>query len=653
MRGYGANVMKKNADKTTNKTKRKPAPISRPHSSFYRDIRYVQGIIIAVALVMLIYTAYFQIVTADTVVNRPFVDVRTLNMVNRLVRNGVIYVDRNDQIILDETALTQYPQAAARANRIRSLLPFMDIRRGIPALPESAVSIRFAATVKQNQPRGAILDRYLRPLAIGNENQRQYPLADAGFPVTGAVHSIYRSAGAEQRFDTFLTSDKPAGFSANLQRFISGPTIIPPDIVLTIDKDIQQAAKIAMADYTGAVIVLDVDTGDILAAVSTPSFDPSDTSLANWRRLQDTNLALNRCWDRRYPPGSTFKVITAAALLESEIIDGHFRFNCTGRHAETRVNEFRMTAHGMMDISSAIRVSCNVFFSEAALRLQSELKTVAEQFGFNRSFSLEPAGASNVFPAFTTLNSRIYELDELVTARNPDTGRIFFRERHSAYTLRDYTRNRGTTGRTGIGQGTLEATPLQMALAASVIATGGILREPNLVAGIRTGSDSQTENSTDFEPFSKTGVDISQHTERHENNQNFDAFERRPDKRILTAETAQHIARAMESVMTDGTGAGMPRLYLHPSDGLILRNWVEWDQCIRIAGKTGSAQVEDKETHSWFISYGPVDSPKYVVAVLCEHAGLGGHHAGPVAMKVYEYLFTETSTETSSDTYQG
>jgi penicillin-binding protein A len=602
------------------------------HSSFYKDIRIIQIVIVILTLALTGFSARLQFFAAERIRNRPFVDTQTLDIMNRLVRHGAIYLDNADRIVMDESSSALKSFGRHRIDRIRALLPFMKIRHGRPFLPESVVSMRFTASGKSTKPRGAILDRHLTPLAEGPLNQRRYPIEKAGYPVTGAAHSVYSMIGPEHHFNAVLADTSSADSPG---RLFYTDNISVTDIILTVDASLQKAAYDAMEGYTGAVIVLDVLTGDILAAVSTPAFDPSDASYENWSRIQDTNLSLNRCWERRYPPGSTFKIVTAAALLESEIVDGDFTYTCSGRHAEAKVNEFRRTSHGLMNVSSAIRVSCNVFFCEAALRLKSELKTVAERMGFNRAMTLLPPDVPAVISFAGGIPSRIYELDERVTARNPDTGRIYFRERYSAYTHRDYTRNRGTTGRTGFGQGTVEATPLQMALVALIVANGGILREPNLVAGVRMPGDTKTINAFDATP-GKTGFAVGDQDEMEKNVVYFDRW---PGQRVFSVETAGRLASAMESVMTAGTGASIDRLYHHPSDGLTLRAWVPWDQCIRVAGKTGTAEVEGRQDHSWFISFAPVENPRYVVSVICEHAGLGGHHAGPVAMKIYSHLF--------------
>ncbi|MBN2202272.1 hypothetical protein JW777_09985 [bacterium] len=581
----------------------------RKHSAFYRDIRIVQAGVILLTLVLLGFTAHLQVFSRETCLDRLFVDAVTLERVDRLVRSGAIRLDAQDRIFLDEAVLSGIFYSHYTKNRIRSLIPHMEVEQGRPVLPESSVSVHYPGNLKRQVRRGAILDRNLDVLAEGPERKRRYPMGAAGYPVTGAIHPVYRSSGMERVLDLLLAGRQPVGIGAHIRQLIWGAGTPPPDVILTINSAVQQALYNAMNGYTGAGVVLDVRTGNILAAVSVPAFDPSDASRVNWQRIHDPDLSLNRCWNRRYPPGSTFKIVNAAALMESKAVDGGFHYDCKGRHFETKVDEHLGHAHGDVNVESAIRVSCNVFFCEAAIRLKSELKTMANRFGFNRDLPLLPSELAGRLPEPDRLSSRIYELDELVTARNPDTGRIFLRTRYTAYTSRDYERNLGTTGRTGFGQGTVEATPLQMALVASVIANRGIRIDPNLVEGVR------------FE-----GGQVVR-------------FEPRPGERIVSRETADRIAKAMESVMIRGTGGGMPRLYRHPVEGLQLRQWVPWKDCIPVAGKTGTAEVTGKTDHSWFIGFAPVDEPQYAVAVICENSGQGSHHAGPVAMKVLETLF--------------
>jgi peptidoglycan glycosyltransferase len=182
-----------------------------------------------------------------------------------------------------------------------------------------------------------------------------------------------------------------------------------------------------------------------------------------------------------------------------------------------------------------------------------------------------------------------------------------------------YPRNIGLTGQAGVGQNLVEATPLQMAAVAAVIAGKGLYREPHLVREIRRRETAPAAGETGDEEVSwldRTRPDIPE------------------PRRALSEEAALAVARDMRLVVTEGTGRRM----LDPE--------------FPLAGKTGTAQTGDmdgdgldEEPHAWFIAFAPVDDPKVAVAVVVEHGGSGGRVAGPVARRVLEAAVASLAEE--------
>jgi penicillin-binding protein 2 len=231
------------------------------------------------------------------------------------------------------------------------------------------------------------------------------------------------------------------------------------DIRLTIDIPIQIEAERNLKGRTGAVVAVVPDTGEILVLASSPSFDPNlfagGISYDDWKGLSDNigKPLLNRTIQGRYPPGSTFKVVTALAALEEGIIDRRTRFDCKGS-VEVGGREFKCwkkEGHGRVDLHRALAESCDVFFYEIAKRIDIDvLAGYAERFGLGMDTGIDLDGE---VPGFIPTSSWKKE----------------------AKGERWYL---GETLNTVIGQGYLTATPMQMAMLTAAVANGGRLIRP-------------------------------------------------------------------------------------------------------------------------------------------------------------------------------
>ena len=223
-------------------------------------------------------------------------------------------------------------------------------------------------------------------------------------------------------------------------------------VVTTLDAGLQQAAYNAFGDYRGAVVAIEPDTGKILCLMSKPDFDPGSIE-ANWEALNsdsDSSVLLNRATQGLYPPGSTFKLLTAIEYLnEGGSTDD--RFNCQGEYTEGgyTIHCYGNTAHGDEDLSQAFEKSCNVAFSQAGLSLDiNKYRNLAENMLFNKDI---PTRLSNVKKSSFDLKKGDDEVLVMQTA---------------------------------IGQGDTLVTPLHMAMIAAAIENEGVVMEPYIIDSV-------------------------------------------------------------------------------------------------------------------------------------------------------------------------
>ena len=351
------------------------------------------------------------------------------------------------------------------------------------------------------------------------------------------------------------------------------------DIYLTIDLDLQRIAEETLGERSGAIVALNVKTGEVLALVSQPTFDPEffvhGLDQMTWNKLmKDKSFPLlNRATQGLYAPGSVFKIVTSSAALKEGIIDEHTRFYCPGsyRIGKSKFRCWKKGGHGSLNLHQAIVRSCDVFFYNVAERLGiSRFSDYIRGFGFGSPTGIELNERQGVAPSidwkFKNFRKPWY-LGETIVA--------------------------------GIGQGYISVTPLQIAVMTASIANGGILLKPQVVKKVVSPNG---EVLLETNPEEKGRIPVGQE--------------------IITI-----MMDALVGVVNEpgGTG-GAARL-----DSVI------------VAGKTGTAQVislDSKITglelndHAWFTSYAPGDNPEIVVTVLVEHGGRGGAVAAPVAKEI-------------------
>ncbi|ADD03011.1 Peptidoglycan glycosyltransferase [Thermoanaerobacter italicus Ab9] len=300
--------------------------------------------------------------------------------------------------------------------------------------------------------RGSILDRngivLAKSVEVDGVQKREYLDGPAFAHVIGYSRRIYQqgNTGIEKAYDRELLGMVGNDPMTILRKLILARKKVGDNVYLTIDKALQDLAYKEMEGKKGAVVALNPKTGEILAMVSTPSYDPN-TLGENWEEIMTSSehVVLNRATQGLYPPGSTFKIITTAAALtyKPELYDK--TFNCKGYIIVDgdRINDFGGIAHGIEDFKQAFYRSCNSFFIQLGLDLGSEnLQTMAYAFGLNKGVPLEIDTVKNQFPPLE---------------------------------------KRTSLAETSIGQGEMLVTPLSMALVASAVANDGVMMKPHLM----------------------------------------------------------------------------------------------------------------------------------------------------------------------------
>jgi penicillin-binding protein A len=429
---------------------------------------------------------------------------------------------------------------------------------------------------------GTVVARNVRRRVSGQTLYfRRYPAGPLfAHPVGYSTQARSRS-GVEQSRNDYLT-----GSNTNLATLLDttldklrGTTIQGNDLILTLRPRPQKVALDALAGQCGAAVALDPKTGKVLVMASSPSYDPNLVE-RNFRRVQRRSgpcpvaPLLNRASAGLFTPGSIFKVVTAAAALDTGKFTPESTFYDPGYCIEygQRVNNYdTSTPFGTVNFSQALINSINSSFCEMGKRLGPEvILDYARRFGFYRDPPID-------LPSGERAPSGLYQ-----------DGKPLPRSQES----------RADPGRLAFGQERMQVTPLQMAMVAGAIANKGVVMEPYLTDRVRKPDGSQL-------------VKIKPHELR----------------RAVKPEVAREIASMMEGVVSGGTGtsAQIPG--------------------VRVAGKTGTAETgHSGRNTTWFISFAPVDNPRFAVAVVLQNqSGTGGSTAAPIAKEILQALLRSPS----------
>ncbi len=354
---------------------------------------------------------------------------------------------------------------------------------------------------------------------------------------------------------------------------------------LTVDSRLQQAAQDAFGDHSGAAVVLDVHSGEILAFVSVPSFDPNlfttGISHQDWNALlhNERNPLTNKALAGQYSPGSTFKTVVALAALEAGVINENTTFSCNGKmmlgnHA---FHCWKHWGHGSQNVVEALKNSCDIFFYEVALRLGiDKIAETARRLGMGKLTGI-------------TLDN---ERSGLIPDKSWKQKRFGTRWQQGESVI------------AGIGQGYVLATPLQLAVMLSRIVNGGYAVSPTF-----TKMSLKDKGKIKKLPYSKKNIEI--------------------------------VKRGMYEVVNGEHGtAAKARFNLN---GVKMGGKTGTTQVRRISmqeRRNGIVRDEDLpwklRNHALFVGYAPHDNPKYAVAVVVEHGSSGSGVAAPIASAILQ-----------------
>ena len=358
-------------------------------------------------------------------------------------------------------------------------------------------------------------------------------------------------------------------------------------VVLTIDANLQKQTEQAFGDQAGAAVAMDVNTGEVLAFVSNPGFDPALFSgkmpADTWKEyLEDRRHPLeNKALTGQYPPGSTFKIITALAGLQEGKIDEKTSVTCSGSYelGNSTFNCWNRHGHGVTNLKKALRESCDVYFYQLGERLGVDsIAAMAKRFMLGAPMGIGLA----------------HEKGGLIPTAEWKLKRFAKRWFH------------GETLPVAIGQGYVLMTPIQLASMIATVANEGTVYRPSLVKRI---VDADGKPLKEFKPevMGTTGV---------------------------SADKFKLVKQGLFAVVNEPGGTGATARL---SD-------------VHVAGKTGSAQVvklrDSKQAtpyqyrdHALFVAFAPYEKPEIAVAVIVEHGEHGGSAAAPIAGRIMRAWF--------------
>jgi penicillin-binding protein 2 len=542
---------------------------------------------------------------------------------------GLIF-DRNGVLLAENRPSYQLEITVEQAG---DLDPLLERLSGMVALTSSEID-RFRSLVRQRRPfqpvplksglddetvaRIAVARHELPGVEIEARPVRHYPQGEDFAHVVGYVGRINEQdlqrldtrnyagtshtgkTGVERHYEDLLhgvTGHRQVEVNAQ-GRVIRELAVTPPvpgqDLFLGIDFELQLAARDALQDLDGAVVAMDPSTGEVLALVSKPGFDPNPfvqgISRGDFAALQADphNPLFNRALSGQYPPGSTLKPVVALAGLEDGVTTAERRMFATGYYQlpghERRYRDWRRSGHGWVDMARAIAVSSDVYFYDLGHKL-----------GIDRMAPM--LGAFGV-------GSRVG-----IDATGERPGILPSREwKRSAQNLPWFP---GETLITAIGQGYMLTTPMQLADITSTLANRGQRVQPRLLRAIRQTSEADS---------------IMQ-----------------PVRYLEPVEASEAHWEVIHQALIDA---------VHERHGTAWGSIGSTSPGYVVAGKTGTAQVfslgQDQEynqaelerrlwDHALFIGYAPAEDPQIAVAVLVEHGGSGGRVAAPVARKVMDH----------------
>ena len=380
-------------------------------------------------------------------------------------------------------------------------------------------------------------------------------------------------------------------------------------IKITLDTEVQKLSAKLLQNKAGSISVMDIYTGDVIAMYSSPSYDPNlflfGISQDDWELIRNNPLKplINKTLSGLYSPGSTIKPIVALSALENNVISPNFKVKCTGKtelYGQT-FHCWKEKGHGYVSLKNAMKQSCDTYFYEVARLLGVDrLNITAKKFG----------------------------LGEKVL------GEYFDNEKQGLFPNTSWKKNNlgkgwvlGETLITGIGQGYIQTTPLQLCLMTAQIANGGYKIKPKILVKDKPLSFDQAKNSIEFQSLHSPNIKL---------------FDNPKNIKIV------------QEAMFSSTNEIYGTSYKSRID----------DPKYQFAGKTGTAQVKriskrereldlkleqipykDRD-HALYVAYGPYKNPRYALSIIVEHGGSGSTTAAPMAKELFKLIIDRDELRT-------
>ena len=393
-------------------------------------------------------------------------------------------------------------------------------------------------------------------------------------------------------------------------------------IKLTLDTEVQKLCTKLLRDVAGSISVMDIYTGEIVAMHSSPSFDPNlflfGISQDDWQMIRNNPLKplVNKTIAGQYSPGSTIKPIVALSALENDVISPEFKVNCTGKtemYGQT-YHCWKKKGHGVVNLRDAMKQSCDTYFYEIARKLGVDrLQETAFKFGLgekvlDKTYSNEKKGL---------IPSTQWKKDKL------GKGWVI-----------------GETLITGIGQGYMQTTPLQLCLMTAQLANGGYKIYPKITVNENddTLEDIKYMIKKNEQSAKEKGDNPSETVEQ------LFSFIKEKKHQILyrNPENIKFVLNAMFASTNEIRGTSYSSRIKNPK--------------YQFAGKTGTSQVKriterdreldlktieipyDERDHALYIAFGPYKNPRYALSIVVEHGGSGSSTAAPMAKKLFKLI---------------
>ena len=393
------------------------------------------------------------------------------------------------------------------------------------------------------------------------------------------------------------------------------------NITLTIDTEVQKLANDLLKGKSGSISVMDIYTGELVALHSSPSFDPNlffhGISNKDWKEIRENPLKplINKTMSGLYSPGSTIKPIVALSALENDVISPNLTIECTGKtelYGQT-YHCWKEKGHGFMKLRNAIKQSCDTYFYEVARRLGVDrLNLTAKKFGLGNKV------LDGIFP-----NEKVGLVPSTKWKKNT-LGR--------GWVL-------GETLITGIGQGYIQTTPIQLCLMTAQLANGGFKIYPKITVSekIETLDTIKNKISEKISEREKDQLGIIKASEKF--------FKPKIDEYQPLFRNQENIKFVLEAIY-GSTNEMYGTSYSSRYD----------DKKYQFAGKTGTSQVKriteeqreldlktseipyEERDHALYVAYGPYKNPRYAVSVIVEHGGSGSVTAAPIAKKLFKLI---------------